>query len=150
MWLANVRHPAYLVNDAFRLVWRNDAARREPWPTGAALSGSIFAPLLDLEDAAGREALLRLHLAIARERSAAPADLFRDLAPQQAAQLEALYRNIVQADAGLVAQVQLPAAGGRPARLAYAVQFREGVLFTYAPADTDLARPERPPRPSRC
>ncbi|MDB5859697.1 MAG: hypothetical protein JWQ76_3386, partial [Ramlibacter sp.] len=143
LWLANVRHPAYLVNDAFRLVWRNDAARREPWPPGAALSGSIFAPLLDLDDAAGRDALLQLHLAIARGRAASPNDLFRDLAPQQAARLEALYRNTVQADAALVAQVQVPAAGGRPARLAYAVQFREGVLFAYAPADADTAaRPE--------
>lgn len=143
MWLANARHPAYLVNDAFRLVWRNEAARREPWLAGAALAGSIFAPLLELEEAAGRDALLRLHLAIARERSAS-ADLFRDLAPQQAARLEALYRNTAQADAGLVAQVQVPAAGGRPARVAYAVQFREGVLFAYAPADSELARAEAP------
>jgi class 3 adenylate cyclase/DNA-binding transcriptional MerR regulator len=142
LWLANVRHPAYLVNDAFRLVWRNDAARREPWPPGAALSGSIFTPLLDLDDAAGREALLRLHLAVARDRAASAADLFRDLAPERAARLETLYRNTAQPDAGLVAQVRLPAAGGRPARLAYAVQFREGVLFAFAPADADPSRPE--------
>jgi class 3 adenylate cyclase len=149
MWLANVRHPAYLVNDAFRLVWRNDAARREPALQGATLAASIFAPLLDLDEAGGRDALLRLHLAIARSRSAPAADLFGGLDSQQAARLEALYRDTPQADAGLVAQVRLPAAEGNPARLAYAVQFREGVLFAYAPADDGSARiePQQPAAP---
>ncbi|MCG2593586.1 MerR family transcriptional regulator [Ramlibacter sp. XY19] len=142
MWLANARHPAYLVNDAFRLVWRNEAARNDPATANATLATSIFATLLQLDAAAGRDALLRLHLAIARARSAAPADLFRGLDAQQAARLEALYRNVGQADDALVAQVQLPAAGGQPARLAYAVQFREGVLFAYAPADAGTARTE--------
>jgi adenylate cyclase len=145
LWLREARHPAYLLNDSFRIVWLNEEARvgsLSPLahrPGGA--EGSVFRHLLALDEAAGRDALVHLHLQAARQRKAAPTDLFAGLPQEQAERLEALYRDAQRAEPSLVSQARLPAGGGMPARLAYALQFREGIVFAYAPDGSALAAP---------
>ena len=106
------------------------------WPAARLRQGTgILAQLFGLDEAAGREALLRFHLAVARDRQVSPADLARDLPQDQAARLDAMLREVVPpasrpGDAG----ARFPAAGGLPARVVYAMHFREGVLFACQPA----------------
>jgi adenylate cyclase len=130
-------HPAYLVDDSFRLLWLNDQARTGTLsplgnrPGGAA--GSIFRHLMELRASDSRDAILRFHLQAAKSRGANAADLFRDLQQAQARELETLYQELRATGEELVAHLNLPAAGTLPARLLYAVQFRDAVLFAYAP-----------------
>ena len=144
--LQDAGHAAYFVNDRFRVTWLNEQARsgslsplaRDP----ASGSGeNVFGHLLALEESPGRDAILRLHLDAARSRSATPADLFADLVQEQVSRLERLYREAKSAVAGIVTHTRVPSTGSVPARLAYAVQFREGVLFAYAPAGAEEALP---------
>lgn len=136
-WLRDVRHPAYVVDEDFRIVWSNDEARAgalSPLVHAPDATGSVFRPLLHLDAAKGREAILRFHLAVARQRSAGAEELFRELPPEDSAALEALLREPRAQDTRLVSHVVVPAGGGVPARIAYAVHLRDGVLFAYAPA----------------
>ncbi|MDB5915223.1 MAG: hypothetical protein JWP22_3898 [Ramlibacter sp.] len=134
-------HPAYLVDDRFRLVWQNDQARTGTLsPLGTrpgGTAGSVFRHLLDLREAQGRDAILRFHLQAAKSRGASPADLFRDLRQDEARELEALYDQIRTSAEDLVSHVRLAASGTTPARLLYAVQFRDAVLFVFAPRSGD-------------
>lgn len=133
-WLRDLRHPAYIVDDSFRIVWANEEARSAGLsPLGSDATGSVFRPLLALDNARGRDAILRFHLAVARQRSAAAADLFRDLPQADAAALETMLREAKSQEIRLVSHVLVPAGGGVPSRLAYAVHLRDGVLFAYAP-----------------
>jgi adenylate cyclase len=147
LWLRDVRHPAYIVDEAFRVVWMNDEARS---PRLSPLSGptnagaSVFGPLLELDPAKGRDAILRFHLAVARQRSAGAADLFRDLPAADAAALEPMLRDAKAQDTRLVSHVVVPAGAGVPARLAYAVHLRDGVLFAYAPVSAAEVLPAGP------
>lgn len=138
LWLRDVRHPAYIVDDHFRLVWANDEARSGELSSIAgrvpATGASIFGSLLELDAAAARDAILRFHLAVARQRTAAADDLFQGLADADRAALEALLREAKGQDPRLVSHVLLPAAGTAAARVAYAVHLRDGILFAYAPA----------------
>jgi len=148
LWLRDVRHPAYIVDEGFRLVWANEEARSaglSPLAQDAEASGSVFHPLLALDTARGRDAILRFHLAVARQRSVSAADLFRDLPSADAAALETLLREARAQETRLVSHVVVPAGGGVPARLAYAVHLRDGVLFAYAPG-TVPAEPLPAPR----
>jgi class 3 adenylate cyclase len=147
LWLRDVRHPAYIVDEAFRVVWMNDEARSaamSPVSAATASGASIFAPLLDLEAAKGREALLRFHLAVARQRSASAGSLFRGLPEDHGEALEAMLRDAKAQDTRLVSHVLLPAGGGVGARLVYAVHLRDGVLFAYAPASPAEVLPAAP------
>jgi adenylate cyclase len=133
---AQVAHPAYLVNDSFRIVWANDQARSDalsPLAQRSAVEGSsAFSQLIAVEQARGSDALLRFHLQVARARGAT-AGLFRDLPSTEASRLQRLLDEAQPGEPGLVMQAALPAGDGIPARSVYAVQFREGVLFAYAP-----------------
>lgn len=150
--LAGMRSPAYLVDDRFRLVWSNEQARHDatsPLAGRSAIAGTPVVPeLLALDEAAGREALLRFHLEAARDRQASVVELLRDLAPEQASHAEALLRQGVRAEPGLVAQARIPGAGTQPARLAYAVHFREGVLFAYQAVAAEPAEPRASSQPA--
>ena len=138
---AHLAQPAYLVNDSFRIVWASEGARSEslsPLATRTGTAGSsVFAHLFSLPEAAGRDALIRFHLQVARTRAAGAAALARDLAPEDAARLQRLFDEPARGEPGLVVQANLPAGGGLPARAVHALQFREGVLFAYAPAAAD-------------
>ncbi|MBC5783536.1 MerR family transcriptional regulator [Ramlibacter sp. USB13] len=132
-------HPAYLVNDAFRITWSNDETRsdaRSPLAQRAGVQGtSIFSQLLSVDPAKGGDAILRFHLRVAQARGATAGALFRDLPPDEASRLHRLYDEPSRGDAGLLMQAAIPAGNGLPARTVYAVQFREGVLFAYAAQD---------------
>jgi adenylate cyclase len=151
LWLPEGRSPAYLVNDAFRIVWSSDEVRTgslSPLANSAVTAAqSIFKVLLAVEPGQGRDAILRFHLDAARQRALRPTDLFRDLQQEHAVRLEALYREAAGQPPGLVSHATLPASSGVPARVMYAVQFRDGVLFAYAaaPAATQAAAVGRQP-----
>ena len=145
---AQVAHPAYMVNDAFRIVWANDQARSDllsPLAHRSGLEGSnVFSQLLAVDAARGGEALLRFHLQVAQARRAG-VPLFRDLPPEQAARLQRLLDEAPAGEPGLVMQASVSAGGGVPARWVYAVQFREGVLFAYVPQQLGEASLPVPP-----
>lgn len=137
LWLRDVRHPAYLLDDAFRILWLNEEARTGTLSPLArrvgGAAGSVFGHLLAMGDQDGREALLRLHLEAARQRSASASDLFGGLPEEQSLRLAAQYAQGQRSEPALVTQARLPAGGGLPARMAYAIQFREGVVFAFTP-----------------
>jgi adenylate cyclase len=140
-----VAHPAYLVNESFRIVWTNERARSDalsPLANRSAVEGSsVFSQLLGVDDAHGGDAILRFHLQVAQARGASGAGLFRELAPHDGARLQRLFDDAKPGEPGLVMQAGIPASGGQPARWIYAVQFREGVLFAYAPQQPGEAAP---------
>lgn len=134
--------PAYLVNDSFEVLWLNDAAGsaggpHPPLPPDAVSHG-LFAYLLRdaAIDAERGKAILRFHLAVAKRRGAGLTELCRDVPPEQIALLQRLYDEAERIDPGLVVQTRLSpgGAGWAPAVSLYAVDFREGTLFLYAPA----------------
>lgn len=134
--LQQAGHPAYLVDDRFALAWRNAQARSgELSPIrSAAPGGNILRPLLDLADRDRRDALLRFHLEVAVDRAISPAALLRDLAADEAREVEAILRDVGRADRQPVGHARIPAAGAEPALVLYAVHFHEGVLFAAGPA----------------
>lgn len=149
LWLRDVRHPAYIVDDSFRIVWANEEARSGALsplagsPQGT--EGSVFRGLLAADPAKGGDAILRFHLAVAKQRLLPAAHLFRALPQQDAATLESLLHEVRLQEPALVSHVLVPAAGATPARLAYAVHLRDGVLFAYAPGAAAAEAAPRPP-----
>lgn len=144
--LQEAGHPAYFVDDAFRISWLNEQARSgslSPLAPRAVepAAESVFTRLLAADLGGEGDALLRFHLQVARGRALPPSALFGGLPHGQAQRLEAEYRAAPEPDSGLVTQALLPAAGKAPARVAYAVQFREGVLFAFAPAAGEQVEP---------
>lgn len=156
--LGLLAHPAYLVDDSFRLVWWNDEARSGALSPlahrGAALGADVLPHLFAIEQAGGRDAVLALHVQAARERGVAIASLAAGLPQDQARSLNDIYQAAAAAP-GLVTHAALPAHGNTPARSLYAIQFREGVLFAWLPAgaaaehvfaSAQAARPAAAPR----
>ena len=140
--IGQLDHPAYLVNDSFEVLWLNDAAGAGPWPEFARLppesvSHGVFRYLLNgtQADSGPRQAVLRFHMGLAKQRGASLADLGRDLQGEQFRALERLFNDAERIDTGLVAQTRV--SGGRPGVAPplslYAVHFREGILFLYIP-----------------
>lgn len=131
-------HPAYIVDGRFRITWLNEQARTGSLSPLAgqspATSGSVFGALLAIDEDGPREALLRFHLQVARGRGVQANLLFAGLPHDQSARLANLFADAPEPDMNLVMQAHLPAAGRLPARVAYAVQFHEGVLFAFMPA----------------
>jgi class 3 adenylate cyclase/DNA-binding transcriptional MerR regulator len=143
--------PAYLVDDAFGLVWMNALAGSSPLsPVRLRAPGNqVLLHLLDLDEARSRDALLRFHLQIARSRGVAATQLFAGLAPDAAASLQALYRDLpAPASMPMVAQTLVPAAGALPPRWIHAVQFRQGVLFALGEAAGEAVPAPAPEAPA--
>jgi adenylate cyclase len=141
---ADAIHPAYLVDDAFRLVWMNEPARSSPSSPlrQRHAAGSVFEHLLQVDQARGRDLLLHFHLEAARARGLAAGVLFEAVAPQVARSLQATYSAISRPAAlPLVAQSLLPRAGGLPPRWIYAVHFHQGVLFAVSDTESESAAP---------
>jgi class 3 adenylate cyclase/DNA-binding transcriptional MerR regulator len=140
LWLPQSRSPAYLVNEGLRVVWANDEARSSALsplvgvPRGPA--GAILPHLLGLDANAGRDALLRFHLEMARQRGIPAPEVLRDLVQEQSARVDALYRELTEGEPRLVSHLRVPASGAAPARLVYAVQFRDAMLFVVTAAGT--------------
>ena len=135
--LGVLSHPAYLVDDAFRLVWWNDEARTGALSPlahrGAAPGADVLPHLFAIDDAAVRETALRLHVQAAKARAVAVDALVASLRQEQARAVDDLYRSVAAAP-GLVIHAPLPASGETTARSLYAIQFREGILFAWLPA----------------
>ncbi|HVE52871.1 MAG TPA: adenylate/guanylate cyclase domain-containing protein [Ramlibacter sp.] len=146
LWLPQGHGPAYLVNENFRIVWANDEARSSALSPLAGVargaSGSVLPHLMATAPEATRDALLRFHLDMARQRSAAAADLLQGMLQDQAAWVESLYGESRAQEPRLVSHLRIAASAAGPARLVYAVQFRDGVLFVYgAPLPEESAAP---------
>ena len=133
--IADIAHPAYLVDHGFEVIWVNERARSGPLAglarAGADAPRNVFRFLL--EDGSEQAAhALRFHLGLAKQQAVGLPELCRTLEREQADRLERLYREAPQPRREVVSQVSLPASGTPPVRL-YAVQFREGILFAHVP-----------------
>jgi adenylate cyclase len=146
-----IAHPAYLVNSRFELVWLNDAAASATWPNFVALppdalSHGIFRYLLEGQNqnlavaAESREAILRLHLGLARQRGASLSDLCRELRRDEVPTVERLYGEAEPFEFPMVVRTPVVAGAPHPASplFLYALNFREGILFIYVPGGAGL------------
>jgi adenylate cyclase len=141
---SDASQPAWLVDAGFGLVWMNPAAGTSPLSpvAGRVAEDSVFRHLLALEEARGRDALLRFHLEAARSRGVPATQLFAGLAPEAAASLQARYGEVPRPAAlPLVAQSLLPGTGAAPACWIHAVHFHQGVLFALSDAGEAAAAP---------
>ena len=164
-----IAHPAYLVNSRFEVVWMTAAAGSAAWPNSVplppeALSQAVLQYVLreqgqrDPITAESRQAILRLHLGLARQRGTRIADLCRGLPRDEAVAVEGLYEQADRFDFPLVVRAPVvPSRPGAPSPVyLYALNFREGILFIYIPdatAATDvsalLERPAPAANPAR-
>jgi len=158
-----IDHPAYLVNSRFEVVWLNDAAGSSAWPNFVplppeAVSHGVFQYLLKGQSqslavaAESRQAILRLHLGLARQRGASLADLCREVTRDEMLAMERLYGEAEPFEFPMVVRTPVVASRPGPANplFLYALNFREGVLFIYVPGgagllevSTLLAQPEQ-------
>ncbi|NPC54146.1 adenylate/guanylate cyclase domain-containing protein [Caenimonas soli] len=144
-------HPAYLVNSRFEVVWLNEAAGSAAWPNfvpmpSQAVSHGVFPYLLKGQSqslavaAESRQAILRLHLGLARQRGASLSELCREVSRDDMLVMERLYSEAEPFEFPLV--VRTPVIASRPGAanplFLYALNFREGILFIYVPGDAGL------------
>ena len=137
--LADIPHPAYLLDGALGLVWSNDAARShadsplEGLPAEAA-AGSVAQRLLAWADRHGAEPVLRFHLGLLKARGTSIGAITASVPAERQAALESAYRASGAVAAEPFAQVSVPGARAG-ALLLQAAQFREGILFVLVPSD---------------
>lgn len=138
--------PAYLVDERFALAWLNPACASSPLSpiAGLRVGDALLGHLLG-SSAPGAHAILRFHLAVAKDRGIGAAQLAAGLASADAARLQQLHDEVRATGAMPVGHVSLAATGGLPLRLGFAVHFREHVLFAYTQASAASAAPARPP-----
>ncbi len=142
-----LEHPAYFVNSNFEIEWWNDAAKASFLAAGQELADeisgrSMLAALLscgELYAAAGFDDVLKFHLAIAKQRLPKAALLAANtqLGAARLHQLGDAFDATEAFEKGplLSTDVNLapPGVAERWYTL-YAAFFREGILFSYAPA----------------
>ena len=143
--LADAGSPAYLVDDRFALAWLNPACSTSPFSpaSGLRVGDSVIAHLLD-SSAPGSHAVLRFHLAAAKDRGMGAAQLAAGCTAAQASRVAQLLDEVRTTGAMPVGHVSLAATGGLPLRLGFAVHFREHVLFAYSPAQVTGTAAPRP------
>jgi len=147
--LADLTHPAYLLNPNLELEWWNTPALELlgrpdglPGPLAARnlidllLTGGVVNPLTDARPVDGQD-MLRAILAVAKRRmpKAGLARLGGRIDATALARIEAMY-DAVEAAPARPALRQRISLGGKPADL-YVSFFREGSLFVHAPASAD-------------
>jgi class 3 adenylate cyclase/DNA-binding transcriptional MerR regulator len=147
--IEQIAHPAYMVNYSFELIWFNEAARDAFGTALAQLSPhteerSIFRVLLlaqEAQIAANRVELLRLNLALAKERMALNAIMqpLAALAANRTQLLEQLYAETPATAPGPIVEfpVRLDRMGSGAEYCAYAAYFREGILVVLSPLRED-------------
>ncbi len=127
----DLAHPAYLVGSDLGVLWFNAASAEV---LGATSAGeSVLRPLLRAAPAPGRDEILRLHLALARQRGATAQRLGHGLPAQQQVELERLLRDAAPPASGFVAHASGALSSAAAEVCVYAIQFREGILFVHAP-----------------
>ena len=138
--------PAYMVNYNFEIIWLNDAAKKsvlgglESLPSSTE-ARNVFRFLLASQactECGPCHELLRFHFALAKRRAPATGffALCKDAPAEQLGLLDRLYHEAEAHSAQPIAEsiVNAPGSEGRctPYHV-YALTFREGILFVYAP-----------------
>jgi adenylate cyclase len=138
--------PAYMVNYNFEITWLNDAARAtvlggiESLPSSTE-ARNVFRFLLGGQactECGPCHELLRFHFSLAKRRAPASGffSLCKDAPAEQLGLLERLYQEAVVQQGYAIAEsiVNAPGQEGQctPYHV-YALAFREGILFVYAP-----------------
>jgi len=140
-------HPAYMVNYRFEVVWFNDKAREAMDGAFNQLAPrteerSVFRLLLangEPQANANRAALLRLNIALAKERMHLEAILqpLQSMAAAKSQLLERLYADTEPVTPGPIVEIPLRLKEAKGSRVenyrAYAAYFREGILVILAP-----------------
>lgn len=132
--LADIRSPAFLLDDALAPVWMNDAARQDG---GSPVQGTglrpstadVLARLLAWQD---DPSVVHFVAGLARQRGTPLAQLAPLVPAGQRATFEAAYGSSASAGAEPVAQVLLAGPPER-AQVLQAIHFREGILFVAGP-----------------
>lgn len=137
--LADIPHPAYLLDGSLGLVWANDAALGHAESPLQGLSmeapaGSVALRLLAWTERKGAEGVLQFHVGLAKSRGGLAVDAGHGLPADKQAALEASWRASPVVSAEPFAQVPVTGSGAG-ARVLQAAQFREGILFVVVPAD---------------
>lgn len=138
--LADIPHPAYLLDGALGLVWSNEAARNHADSPlrglpAEILAGSVSQRLLGWANRKDAEAVLRFHLGLLKARGTSADDIAAGLPAESQAALGSSYRASPAVAAEPFAQIAVPAGEAGGALLLQAAQFREGILFVLVPAD---------------
>ncbi|WP_048440657.1 MerR family transcriptional regulator [Caenimonas sp. SL110] len=143
--LEEITHPAYLVNSRFEVVWANEGARARTWPNHVPLSAGPEAPNVFkflMRDAADKaaDAVLGLHLGLARQRGLAVADVCRGVRTEQGALLASLYDRATTLELPMVVRVRVdpadltaPTSPSPGDAYLYALTFAKATLFIYVP-----------------
>ena len=149
--LVDCEQPSYLVNGKFEIEWWNDAAEMSFLEPGRQLAAemsdrSLFTTFFagkSLARATGRTEALKFHLAIAKVRlsKAALFSIDHGVNASQAEELGSIYDAVdPMTSRGLTfTEINLAPDGEKPEwyRL-YAAFFREGTLFSYVPAESNI------------
>ncbi|MBT6204456.1 MAG: hypothetical protein HOI34_12250 [Rhodospirillaceae bacterium] len=149
--LIDFEQPSYLVNGKFEVEWWNDACEERFLEAGRKLSNemsdrSLFTTFFGgsrLSQASGRLEMLRFHLAIAKVRLSKQALFSIDLGvnASQVQELGSIYDEVDPMTSREITftEINLAPDGETPEwyRL-YAAFFREGTLFSYVPAESDV------------
>lgn len=136
--------PAYMVNYNFEITWYNEAARIEllgdfdRLPSDIKERNALVYLLKGAygQEPANREALVQIHLMLARGRLTRN-DLMGFLTQQAQTQLASSQSPADVYPSGSLVKLPLDLTGPEGERVDYAVHasyFREGILFVYAPA----------------
>jgi adenylate cyclase len=144
-----IPYPAYMVNPSFEITWFNEAARTTLPDVFSRLAQrteerSVFRLLLNAgRIGANRESLLRLNLALAKERmgQGAITQPLQGMPPANVQLLERLYEETDAAQSGgAVVDIALcleNPQGKKENYCAYAAYFREGILVILMPVSGD-------------
>lgn len=143
-----IAHPAYMLNYQMEIIWFNEAARDKILGGFCQLppqieARNIFRFLLDdtnVSPLARNRSLIEFHLALAKERmgNEGLAGLAHELEPRDFKVVDAIYAETEAIHSRPVAECPLPAFDGctsERACVAYATQYREGILFVFVPSD---------------
>ncbi|CAA9418516.1 MAG: hypothetical protein AVDCRST_MAG51-1844, partial [uncultured Ramlibacter sp.] len=128
--------PVYLLDDSFAIRWVNDAARRDPLlpfrDASVAAGANVFGLLSDWASAGDLpDAVLRFHLALARQRGLPLQEICRGLEQEHVTRLAGLYGTSTPVRGGLLVQSLVSGGPGASPLLLCALQLREGLLFFY-------------------
>lgn len=143
-----IPHPAYMLNYRFEIIWLNEAARHQLLGKLSQLPAQIeernvFRYLL-ADDSTGPlrhyQPLIDFHVGLAKGRVAEDglAMLTQTLEPKQFRVVNESYQNTPAINARPIAECPLPSfnpATPEQGVMAYATQYREGILFVYVPTD---------------
>lgn len=144
-----IAYPAYMVNPSFEITWFNEAAKTTLPDVFSRLAQrteerSVFRLLLNAgRIGANRESLLKLNLALAKERmgQGATTQPLQGMPPACVQLLERLYQETEAAQSGgAVVDIALSlenSQGKNENYCAYAAYFREGILVILMPVSGD-------------